>query len=97
MGQKLWQENSVVLITGLFLLLAFIISFSVTDCYDVKENGFNLPGIYELEIDSSTKVKAFCDVQGYTVIQSRGQFGNPKDYFNKNWNDYKMGFGEPGK
>jgi len=72
-------------------------NISVTDCYDVKENGFNLPGIYELEIDSSTKVKAFCDVQGYTVIQSRGQFGNPKDYFSGNWNKYKMGFGVPGK
>ena len=32
------------------------------------------------------------------MIQSRGQFNNPKDFFPlKLWNDYKLGFGTPGK
>ena len=34
---------------------------------------------------------------GWTVIQSRGQFGNPPDYFSKDWANYKAGFGVPGK
>jgi hypothetical protein len=32
------------------------------------------------------------------VIQSRGQHGNPEDFFSsKLWADYVEGFGEPGK
>ena len=30
---------------------------------------------------------------GWTLIQRRGQFGNPKDYFYRKWNDYFLGFG----
>ena len=67
------------------------------DCYAVKEAGKQLPGVYELKLDSDTKVKVVCDQQGWTVFQSRGQFGNPKDFFNKNWLEYKMGFGESGE
>ena len=75
----------------------FLLQFAVTDCYDVKQSGNPLPGVYEIWVDSETPVKVQCDEQGYTVIQSRGQFGNPKDYFSGNWNKYKIGFGEPGK
>ena len=32
---------------------------------------------------------------GWTVLQRRGDFGHPKDYFLKNWEEYKFGFGEP--
>ena len=32
------------------------------------------------------------------MIQKRGQFGNPKDFFSsKLWDDYVTGFGEPEK
>jgi len=32
----------------------------------------------------------------WVVIQKRGQYGNPKDYFSlKLWTDYKEGFGDP--
>ena len=79
---------------GLWL---FFLQFAVTDCYDVKQSGKPLPGVYEIGVDSETSVKVQCDQQGYTVIQSRGQFGNPKDYFSGNWSKYKIGFGEPGK
>lgn len=36
-----------------------------------------------------------CDMSGggWTLIQRRGQFGNPKDYFFRGWNDYFHGFG----
>ena len=32
---------------------------------------------------------------GWTIIQRRGDFGRPKDYFLRNWTDYKKGFGDP--
>ncbi len=32
---------------------------------------------------------------GWTVMQRRGDFGNPVDYFLRNWTDYKDGFGDP--
>ena len=38
----------------------------------------------------------YCLQDGWTVIQSRGQFGNPPDYFNKTWAEYQAGFGTPG-
>ena len=69
----------------------------VTDCYVAKEQGLSLPGTFTLQIDSETTIKAFCDADGYTYLMSRGQFQNPKDYFNKNWNGYKTAFGETSK
>ena len=30
----------------------------------------------------------------WTVIQRRGQFGNPSDYFARLWQDYRNGFGK---
>ena len=44
-----------------------------------------------------SNVIVHCLDEGWTVIQSRGQFGNPSDYFYKGWNDYVQGFGTPGK
>ena len=66
------------------------------DCYNVKQAGKLLPGIYQLQIDSETKVETFCEAGGWTVIQSRGQFNNSKDYFSKLWHEYEIGFGVPG-
>ena len=43
-------------------------------------------------------IKVYCDEDGYTVsIQSRGQFGNPINYFYRNWVDYLKPFGTPGE
>ncbi len=42
-------------------------------------------------------VRVFCDEDGWTVFQSRGQFGNALEYFYKGWKDYEDGFGEPGR
>ena len=38
----------------------------------------------------------YCTEDLWTVIQSRGQFGNPEDYFYREWDDYEQGFGVPG-
>ena len=45
---------------------------------------------------NGTETSAYCDSDGWTVIQSRGQFGNPQDYFVRNLDEYESGFGEPG-
>ncbi|KAH9377323.1 hypothetical protein HPB48_016051 [Haemaphysalis longicornis] len=37
------------------------------------------------------------DNGGWTVIQRRGQFGNPVYYFYRNWTEYARGFGDPAK
>merc|ERR1719500_1252478 len=38
------------------------------------------------------------ECEEWTLIQKRGQYGNPKDFFSsKLWDDYVAGFGEPEK
>jgi Fibrinogen beta and gamma chains, C-terminal globular domain len=34
---------------------------------------------------------------GWTVLQRRGDYGSPDDFFFRNWSDYKQGFGDPNK
>ena len=47
------------------------------------------------DLGSISNVK--CLENGWTVIQHRGQFGNSQTYFNKDWIEYKQGFGSPGE
>ncbi len=57
-------------------------------CADIYQEGETAPGVYDLdvgiEIDdpndanySPPKLRAYCH-HGWTVFQSRGQFGNPE-------------------
>ena len=39
---------------------------------------------------------ADCDADGWTVFQSRGQFGNEKTYFKRDWDQFVKGFGRAG-
>ena len=63
-----------------------------SDCYDIYKLGLPLPGVYDLKSLGSVQ----CLQGGWTSIQHRGQYGNPKKYFFKNWIDYVQGFGRPG-
>jgi len=71
-----------------------------TSCQDVFEDGNHESGVYTLHIGGTTK-SVYCDMTteggGWAVIQNRGDFGAPQDYFKKNWNEYKNGFGDPEK
>ena len=41
-------------------------------------------------------MKVYCK-DDWTVIHSRGQFGNPIDYFDRSYEEFEDGFGEAGK
>ena len=69
--------------------------YKFTTCYDAYN--VQMSGIFTLHIDSQTQVRANCLPGGWTVIQSRGQFGNPDDYFLRDWDEYVQGFGTPGE
>jgi hypothetical protein len=56
-----------------------------------------LPGEYTIQVTNVTTMPVYCMEDGWTVIQSRGQFENPKDYFYKPWDAYLKPFGTLGK
>ena len=83
------------------VLLLFILSLIVTigDCgeYTSRQNKDSKSGSVQSIYIHGKQVKAYCTFDGWTVIQSRGQFNNSKDFFSsKFWDDYKAGFGTPG-
>ena len=66
-------------------------------CLDVYQKGKPLPGVYTIQPDPDvTHFDVNCLQEGWTVIQSRGEFGNPADFFKKIWHEYEKGFGTPG-
>ncbi|XP_056631128.1 angiopoietin-2 [Diorhabda sublineata] len=72
-------------------------------CVDFLSAGMRNSGIYYLQIRGTTYwfLKVFCEQEiadgGWTVIQRRDDFGYPRENFNRDWNDYKNGFGDPSK
>ncbi|XP_068146578.1 uncharacterized protein [Drosophila tropicalis] len=72
-------------------------------CVDLLNAGMKQSGVFYLQIRGTTYwfLKVFCEQEiadgGWTVIQRRDDFGEPRENFNRDWADYKNGFGEPGK
>ncbi|XP_048733931.2 techylectin-like protein isoform X2 [Ostrea edulis] len=71
------------------------------DCEEILEkipNLLGIDGVYIIVPDHITPVQVYCDMTtdggGWTVIQRR--FGGKTD-FHREWNDYKKGFGDPGR
>ncbi|XP_061190416.1 ryncolin-1-like [Saccostrea echinata] len=68
------------------------------DCKDFLENGQINSGVFEIYPYGtvSSPVKVYCDMEtmdgGWTVIQKRV---DGSQSFNKNWAEYKNGFGSP--
>ena len=71
----------------------------MADCFDAHERNMPLPQFYQLKsVAADYEIpKVQCLEEGWTVIQSRGAFGNQRDHFFRNWEDYAKGFGKPGK
>merc|ERR1712121_317662 len=76
---------------------------SITSCDDCNNcdqiqaiTGSTVSGVYNSSIG-----EIFCDMTtdggGWTVLQQRGDNGNPEDFFYRFWADYEQGFGDPEK
>nr|XP_041632452.1 angiopoietin-4 isoform X2 [Drosophila kikkawai] len=87
-------------ITSDIIALKDIKGFS---CADLMSAGMKKSGVFYLQIRGTTYwfLKVYCDQEttegGWTVIQRRDEFGEPRENFNRDWSDYKNGFGEPSK
>ncbi|XP_043256055.1 angiopoietin-2 [Colletes gigas] len=72
-------------------------------CVDLLNAGMRDSGVYYLQIRGTTYwfLKVYCEQDvaegGWTVIQRRDDFGEPRENFNRDWADYKNGFGDPGR
>ncbi|XP_034140434.1 uncharacterized protein LOC117591328 isoform X2 [Drosophila guanche] len=72
-------------------------------CVDLLNAGMRNSGVFYLQIRGTTYwfLKVYCEQEisdgGWTVIQRRDDFGEPRENFNRDWSDYKNGFGEPSK
>ena len=78
---------------------SFVLDSRIIDCSDLYARPGYYPGVKPLGMNPENKsvaVHVACDAEGWTVIQSRGQFGSPVDYFLRGWDEYVQGFGEPG-
>ncbi|XP_023563678.1 angiopoietin-4 [Octodon degus] len=67
------------------------------DCEDIRRSGVNQDGVYTIHVPNlDVPKRVFCvmdpDGGAWTVIQRRE---NGKVNFNRNWEDYKQGFGDP--
>ena len=71
-----------------------------TDCHGLEQEAKGTKsftaGVHTIGI-LGQRVEVQCQSEGWTVIQSRGQHGNPSKYFLRGWDDYRKGFGEPGE
>lgn len=67
-----------------------------SSCEELISDGVTQSGVFTLVIDNKT-VDVYCDMKkeggGWTVLQRRGQYGATNDFFDKNWETYKLGFG----
>ncbi|KAG5684355.1 hypothetical protein PVAND_013590 [Polypedilum vanderplanki] len=72
-------------------------------CSELLNAGMRQSGVYYLQIRGTTYwfLKVYCEQEigdgGWTVIQRRDDFGEPRENFNRDWADYKNGFGDPAK
>ena len=65
-------------------------------CSELVQNFGLQDGLFNLTIPSKTDAipqiyTTYCDSDGFTLFQRRGQFGNPVNFFTKNYSDFQKG------
>ena len=68
-------------------------------CSDlVERNLISESGLATITV-AGDDITVYCDMEtyggGWTVLQRRGDYGNPGNFFLKEWEQYKFGFGDP--
>lgn len=70
-------------------------------CEHVLEKGYTTSGIYTIQPTYDDRFEAYCDLHteggGWMVIQRRGDFNHKRENFNRDWEGYRQGFGDPRK
>ena len=69
---------------------------STRHCYDTVTNDTVAPDVCGGEVDQ-IEHECHLSICWDNVIQRRGQFGNPIDYFYRGLDEYVAGFGDPGE
>ncbi|CAG7834897.1 unnamed protein product [Allacma fusca] len=72
-------------------------------CAELMQQGHRRSGLYHLRLpgarSSFWQLLVHCDQEtaggGWMVIQRRADFGEPRESFNRNWVEYRSGFGDP--
>lgn len=69
------------------------------DCYALHSAGLRKSGVYRIWPKFlNHSVLVYCDMEkdngGWTVIQRRGDYGDPPRSFYETWDNYKNGFGD---
>ena len=76
----------------------YVLVSATTSCNDISPTESS--NVFSIKINGEPK-EVYCDMRsyggGWTVIQRRGDYGNPENYFQRSWNEYKDGFGSPKK
>ena len=77
------------------------LAFTAASCKELLDLGNTETKLYQIELGGKIRT-VYCDMEdnegrggGWTVIQRRGDYGNPPGYFFRNWTAYKEGFGDP--
>ncbi|XP_054717532.1 techylectin-5A-like [Uloborus diversus] len=71
------------------------------DCDEILRCGFNQSGVYPIWPRNRImrgSIDVYCDMEtsggGWTVLQRRGDFRRPANFFYRSWHQYKIGFGD---
>uniref|UniRef100_A0A1W7R9M0 Ryncolin n=1 Tax=Hadrurus spadix TaxID=141984 RepID=A0A1W7R9M0_9SCOR len=92
--------RNVISQTLTLLNLQYTTNPGPVDCAQILKSGTRKSGIYRISPliwQPIGSFEVYCDMEtyggGWTVIQRRGDYGKPQDYFYKTWTEYRKGFG----
>ena len=90
--QKMNQWQARLLITTMF----YFPILEASDCGEASELSGYKAAVATMKLTTGGTYRAACSDDGWTAVQSRGQYGNPEDFFYRGWDEYVSGFGTAG-